>query len=59
MEMKSWKLVVVGNPKLSAEVNITVQNLSHKVDGKWKVISAYHQFETTGYTTKITLNRSK
>ena len=35
---------MIGNPKLCAEGNIVVNNLSHKANGRWHVVSVNHQY---------------
>ena len=51
------ELVMIGNPKLCSEGSIVVNNLSHKVNGKWHVVSVNHQFENTGYITRLMCNK--
>lgn len=50
-------LTIVGDPTISAEARVFVNNLSKKVNGEWIAVSVSHQFASEGYTSQLTCEK--
>jgi phage protein D len=54
---QSLELAIIGNPNITAESLVNLQGLSHKINGKWVVMSITHDFTNSGYTCDLSCQK--